>query len=248
MVQQRVVRVASKLLTVALAGPAAIHILGKLNEKVEFSDILTRIVWNFRLVSRAVWATIFAWVPNFPVINADVLTLAVLIIIPTLLQKPTLRELPEGQFYIRLSLGLTYLLTIWFIPFPGNSLVSLAFISVIFLSTVEFAYRIGVMNDTHGKQRRPLDPAGLIVMITATFAASVILNYIGGRPGLTQALNDTVRTMVLVFIFYVVVQRIERGAPGPLYAVLLAGGLVGLNWLSTTAKPAMDTWLTHIGA
>jgi len=185
--------------------------------------------------------------PQFPVINADVLTLAVLLIVPTLLQKPTLRELPESQFYIRLSLCLTYLLTIWFIPLPGNSLVSLALMSLIFLATVEFAFRIGVMHDTLGKRWRSIDPAGIVIMIAGTFAAAVVLNYIGGRPGFAQALNDTVQTLVLVFIFYLVVQRIERGAPGPLYVVLLAGGLVGLDWLSTTAKPAMDAWLTHIG-
>ncbi|WP_454746407.1 hypothetical protein [Ciceribacter selenitireducens] len=240
-------RVASRISSVALAGPGAITLLGQASDKLDLSSILSRIVLHFRQVTTEFWLLLSSAFNIKLPIDPEILTIFALVILPTFFQRRSFSATGEGQIYISISLCLTYLICVFLIPPPIDGkfmLFSTYFLFATYLVNPQI--RLAFFNFS-----------GMWFVIKAVFWFCLCLTLISilNSPQIHLPFEDAghfFSTMSWIALFLMVIavalRRILTGAPGPFYIVLMGVGIYVIDWFAKTAKPAIETWLSSVGA
>lgn len=250
-------RIVSKLASISLAGPGAITILGEFNDKLDLSDILTRVVLDFRHVTDEFWIFLLSFLPFRVEMDTSSLTVFTLVVLPVLFQKNSLKKLQDGELYISISLIAAYLICLSFFPGPPGS--------AIYAVTLMFS--IGVMlsrvppRETSRDEESGIKPPHPIwFIIKLIFWLSVVILMLPfAQSGFSITPDEYKRMMYAIFTYgtwlavaiavgLYAIRKITLGAPGPLYITLIGGGIYLIDLFSRTAKPAAQAWLTSIGA
>ncbi len=238
----------------ALAGPGAITLLGQTTDKLDLSSILSRIVLHFRSVTNEFWHMLFARFHILLPIDPELLTILALVIMPTLFQKRSFAKQQDGGFYTNISLGFVYLICVAMIPPPITGkliLLSAWFAMAGLLFSPEKAAYFREMRELRGRR---FD--GFWFLVKSLFWLGLTLILLS-RP-LTETFHfftDTQQlisavswVLAVVAVMMIAVRKIAEGAPGPFYIVLMGTGIFLIDWFATIAKPAMEAWLTSVGA
>ncbi|WP_413711758.1 hypothetical protein [Rhizobium sp. Rhizsp82] len=238
-----------KLGGLALAGPGALSVVGEFSDKLDLSGLLTRIAANFRTVTNSLWHALEGWLHfRLPLAPAS-LTMFCLLVIPVFFQSASLKRHKEGELLITLSLIFTYLLTLYLHPALNN--YTLIFISVFYLIAA-CLYSI-FPNDT-GKFDQLTRSLILFSVIIAAFQYfygdpyTMLDRLLGGTPAIDPSVFASLDFVPIAAVILITVRRVSLGSPGPLYVALLATGLLAIDKFSTIVKPAIDGWLSSIGA
>ena len=171
-----------------------------------------------------------------------------LLVAPVFFQKYTLAEQRDGRLLITISLGFTYLLMLYLMP--DLTVVQLGALSVFYLAWVYvFSH---VKDDTSrfdGMTRGALSTAMcLFVLNYFSIDPFYLLDDLFGAGPPVRGEFRTLDFLPMGAVIMITVRKICLGSPGPLYIATLAAGVICLDKLATSIKPALESWLTSIGA
>ncbi|MGE0500296.1 MAG: hypothetical protein AB7I79_01430 [Rhizobiaceae bacterium] len=232
-----------EIVYVFLAGPAAFGLLGHLNERLDFSDTLTRIVLGFQVLIDAFWMRVYALIGIELPYQPKLLTISLLFVLPVTIQHAFGRR-SRSRHRVFLSVLATFgaVIIMTYDTAPMYAFY-FAFVSVPIGIGLIFVH---VYLADPGERLIELDRFGYFL---CCYFASVTL------CAITIIHGEHIKFIPFYFILYFIsiasmfylIRRVEEGTPGPLYIVVFAAGVVGVDWVGHVLIPAIDAGLDRLG-
>ncbi|RWP51091.1 hypothetical protein [Mesorhizobium sp.] len=239
-----------ELTLVAMAGPAALGVIGQISEKFKFSESIERIVLNVRVVTRAFWNLLFSWLLIAPPIPIDALTIVILVTIPFLFQRIFLPRAEKVDLYLQISTSAS-IAAIFIIFLSGSGYLLIQTI----MSVIALTWVIGIW-ELAWKRSLHFAFAGIFLVpfyilflcvLEANISGSDIEDGGSNIDYLIPILPTALEIIAFILVFCLAANSIRVGARGPLYAVLVAGGIWAIDWMARSGRPALDAWLSSLG-
>lgn len=230
-----------RALLILTASPASIGILGQINERWELGSLLERIIRGYSAVSGAVWQAIFDVIPFHIPFNHLYLTLVFLTFVPA---AAYIVFQARSGVVTRKAPTMSVILGIWGLTAAVYFLVPVlvpAVIFCVFAGLILEALSMGDWTRRELIRNSLLGLSGLmyylIVPPTADFGSRWDFVLFG--------LAACILSLIPFLSIHI---ALRMGYQGLNYMVLIVSGVVATDWIARGVRPAVDAWLTSIGA
>ncbi|MBF0678056.1 MAG: hypothetical protein IR164_03840 [Devosia sp.] len=228
--------VAKELFRIAIAIPAAVGIIGQLDDKLHLAELLERIVTGYKVLSQAVWRPLLDRLPVEIILDADTLSVLALMFIPSAIFMYQTRNTTTK------AIRATKLSGMWSNASLAGVCVTAAIFQSLTWNYAIMAYLIAtffILEFTWLQRGRNT----VFVMLAATVAASLASTYVshGGSQNLLAVVGiGIVRALVISAPVMITMSAVIRGFRTPAYILAVFGGVLGVNWLATDVLPVVD--------
>lgn len=236
-----------------LGGPAAIGAVARFDESFGFGSFLKKVILHYREVTRAFWDFVLGWVP-FPVpVDRDLITLVLLFSIPVGIRKYVLRQRTTAGEYASaqtfrtiqyLSMG-CFLVIVFSLLFIGNDfqvmndLMENSIYRWLVLATVFLWIGLSAWyypNTVNMPLYLVLSGAMFLLLYPLLVSSSFVASY-----GYFWMFANGVLFFAIMVGFASV--NIRAYPEQPVYIVVFALGIFGVDWFARDVAPGLNAWL-----
>lgn len=226
-----------------VSAPAAFGFLGKIDDRISFGPLLTRMILGYKEVSRALWQAVSPFLPFLQGVDHLLLSFIALILVPSIayIAASAFRPKPRRNLYWALLSEVSVVVVAT--SFHPGLLFIVMFAGALVGASEYASKRIQVVDEA-------MRPAASVFTFVGILMCSMVLFLLitWASTGSYNRGEKAVILALLVGLFAVIHFAVARGMRSPGYLVLIALGVFCFDWLADAAVPALDGWLDSAGA
>ena len=233
---------------VFVAAPASFALLGKVDDRFDFSEPLKRIILSFEKVSENFWALLADLLPIRIPIDHALFSFLTLFVVPSIVhmrislededfaRNKAMVALSSREAAIWMLLGLVFVV-LYALFFSPSRLGSVMFVAV-FILLVALLLRVFFA---------PIFPFWRVIVLPP-LVVSLAWLFFGPGDVLPVGVASWVYNILFALSAVIVFVSLLSGFRGPAVITLASLGVVAVDWSGRVFLPAIGNWLTSIGA